>query len=63
MQCHRYGGKLPEKTAVDMILAPFLNVLSYLHSNCVVHRQDCRVYIAGKPLQALGLHGVAAACH
>ncbi|GAX76143.1 hypothetical protein CEUSTIGMA_g3587.t1 [Chlamydomonas eustigma] len=35
---HRYGGKLPEKTAVEMILHPFLKVLTYLHQNCVVHR-------------------------
>ena len=34
----RYGGKLPEKTAVEMILHPFLNVLNYLHQNCVAHR-------------------------
>ena len=35
---HRYGGKLPEKTAVEMILHPFLNVLNYLHQNCIAHR-------------------------
>lgn len=34
----RYGGKLPEKTAVELVLHPFLCVLKYLHTNCVVHR-------------------------
>eukprot|EP00798_Chlamydomonas_sp_ICE-L_P027062 gene27062-2293_t len=35
---HRYGGKLPERTAVEMVLYPFLRVLNYMHQNCVVHR-------------------------
>lgn len=38
MLLHRYGGKLPEKTAVELVLHPFLCVLKYLHTNCVVHR-------------------------
>eukprot|EP00195_Chlamydomonas_chlamydogama_P005012 CAMPEP_0202904904 /NCGR_PEP_ID=MMETSP1392-20130828/31716_1 /ASSEMBLY_ACC=CAM_ASM_000868 /TAXON_ID=225041 /ORGANISM="Chlamydomonas chlamydogama, Strain SAG 11-48b" /LENGTH=588 /DNA_ID=CAMNT_0049592773 /DNA_START=178 /DNA_END=1944 /DNA_ORIENTATION=- len=35
---HRYGGKLPERTAVELVLYPFLLVLNYLHQNCIVHR-------------------------
>uniref|UniRef100_A0A7R9VBT7 Protein kinase domain-containing protein n=1 Tax=Chlamydomonas euryale TaxID=1486919 RepID=A0A7R9VBT7_9CHLO len=38
MLLHRYGGKLPEKTAVELVLHPFLCVLKYLHTNCIVHR-------------------------
>ncbi|KAG1671714.1 hypothetical protein FOA52_007506 [Chlamydomonas sp. UWO 241] len=38
MLLHRYGGKLPEKTAVELVLHPFLCVLKYLHANAIVHR-------------------------
>ncbi|GFH09303.1 protein kinase domain-containing protein [Haematococcus lacustris] len=30
---HKYGGKLPERNAVELVLHPFLLVLNYLHSN------------------------------
>ncbi|KAL6755436.1 kinase-like domain-containing protein [Haematococcus lacustris] len=35
---HKYGGKLPERNAVELVLHPFLLVLNYLHSNGVAHR-------------------------
>eukprot|EP00798_Chlamydomonas_sp_ICE-L_P009633 gene9633-7547_t len=35
---HRYGGRLPERTAVEMVLHPFLMVLQYLNMECVAHR-------------------------
>uniref|UniRef100_A0A7S3VP34 Protein kinase domain-containing protein n=1 Tax=Dunaliella tertiolecta TaxID=3047 RepID=A0A7S3VP34_DUNTE len=35
---HRYGGRLPERTAVELVLQPFLSVLNYLHANGIAHR-------------------------
>lgn len=34
----RYGGKLPERVCVELVLQPFLFVLHYLHQNGIVHR-------------------------
>lgn len=31
----RFGGKLMEKVAVEMVLYPFLLVLNYLHQHCM----------------------------
>lgn len=36
--CHRYGGRLPERQAVEMVLQPFLTVLHYLHQQGILHR-------------------------
>eukprot|EP00197_Chlamydomonas_leiostraca_P002925 CAMPEP_0202857414 /NCGR_PEP_ID=MMETSP1391-20130828/360_1 /ASSEMBLY_ACC=CAM_ASM_000867 /TAXON_ID=1034604 /ORGANISM="Chlamydomonas leiostraca, Strain SAG 11-49" /LENGTH=678 /DNA_ID=CAMNT_0049536207 /DNA_START=165 /DNA_END=2201 /DNA_ORIENTATION=- len=35
---HRYGGRLPERTAVELVLHPFLLVINYLHANGIAHR-------------------------
>jgi serine/threonine protein kinase len=35
---HKYGGRLSERLAVQMILDPFLRVLQYLHSRGIMHR-------------------------
>lgn len=32
------AGRLGEKVAVGMVLDPFLRVLHYLHTRCIVHR-------------------------
>jgi serine/threonine protein kinase len=34
----RYGGRLTEKVAVQLVLEPFLRVLNYMHSRGIVHR-------------------------
>lgn len=34
----RYGGKLPERVCVELVMQPFLFVLHYLHHNGIVHR-------------------------
>ena len=34
----KYGGRLSEKAAVQMVLDPFLRVLQYLHTRSIVHR-------------------------
>ena len=34
----KYGGRLGEKAAVQMVLEPFLRVLQYLHTRSIVHR-------------------------
>ncbi|KAG1654074.1 hypothetical protein FOA52_012056 [Chlamydomonas sp. UWO 241] len=34
----RHGGSMPERTSVELVLAPFLQVLNYLHQHSVVHR-------------------------
>lgn len=34
----KYGGRLGERTAVQLVLDPFLRVLQYLHSRMIVHR-------------------------
>jgi len=34
----KYGGRLGEKVAVQMVLDPFLRVLQYLHTRSIVHR-------------------------
>jgi serine/threonine protein kinase len=34
----RYGGRLTEKVAVQLVLEPFLRVLNYLHARGIVHR-------------------------
>lgn len=33
-----YGGRLPERQAVEMVLQPFLHVLHYLHQQGILHR-------------------------
>lgn len=38
----RYGGRLPERTAVELVLHPFLLVINYLHQNGIAHRCDHR---------------------
>ncbi|MEW5299405.1 MAG: hypothetical protein WDW36_002424 [Sanguina aurantia] len=35
---HKYGGRLSERLAVQMVLDPFLRVLHHLHTNAIVHR-------------------------
>ncbi|KAG2494233.1 hypothetical protein HYH03_007588 [Edaphochlamys debaryana] len=35
---HRYGGRMPERQAVEMVLAPCLKVLLYLHEQGILHR-------------------------
>eukprot|EP00798_Chlamydomonas_sp_ICE-L_P020296 gene20296-27053_t len=35
---HKYGGRMSERLAVQMVLEPFLKVLDYLHSKGIVHR-------------------------
>ncbi|KXZ51018.1 hypothetical protein GPECTOR_14g259 [Gonium pectorale] len=35
---HRYGGRMPERQAVDMVLGPCLRVLEYLHDQGILHR-------------------------
>lgn len=34
----RYGGRLSERVAVQMVLDPFIRVLDYLHSRGIIHR-------------------------
>ena len=34
----KYGGRLGEKVAVQMVLDPVLRVLQYLHTRSIVHR-------------------------
>jgi tRNA A-37 threonylcarbamoyl transferase component Bud32 len=34
----RYGGRLTEKVAVQLVLEPFLRVLNYMHGRGIVHR-------------------------
>jgi hypothetical protein len=34
----KYGGRLGEKVAVQMVLDPFLRVMQYLHTRSIVHR-------------------------
>lgn len=38
IHCCRYGGCLPERNAVEVVLQPFLSVINYLHMNGIVHR-------------------------
>ncbi|MEW5312978.1 MAG: hypothetical protein WDW38_004574 [Sanguina aurantia] len=35
---HKYGGRLSERLAVQMVMDPFLRVLHHLHTNAIVHR-------------------------
>jgi serine/threonine protein kinase len=35
---HKYGGRLSERLAVQLILEPFLRVLHYLHTRSIIHR-------------------------
>ncbi len=35
---HKYGGRLSERLAVQMVLDPFLRVLHYLHTRAIIHR-------------------------
>jgi hypothetical protein len=35
---HRYGGRLSERVAVQLVLDPFMRVLHYLHTRGIVHR-------------------------
>jgi len=35
---HRYGGRLPERTAAELVLYPFLAVIQYLHASGIAHR-------------------------
>ncbi|KAG2450867.1 hypothetical protein HYH02_004700 [Chlamydomonas schloesseri] len=35
---HRYGGRMPERQAVEMVLQPCLKVLMYLHEQGILHR-------------------------
>ncbi|GFR50550.1 hypothetical protein Agub_g12824 [Astrephomene gubernaculifera] len=35
---HRYGGRMPERQAVEMVLLPCLRVLLYLHEQGILHR-------------------------
>ncbi len=35
---HKYGGRLTERLAVQLVLEPFLRVLQYLHSRAIIHR-------------------------
>ncbi|KAG2422617.1 hypothetical protein HXX76_010398 [Chlamydomonas incerta] len=35
---HRYGGRMPERQAVEMVLQPCLKVLHYLHEQGILHR-------------------------
>lgn len=35
---HKAGGRLTEKSAVQMVVQPLLNCLVYLHSKGITHR-------------------------
>lgn len=35
---HRSGGKLSERTAVQMVIQPLCQALMYLHSKGITHR-------------------------
>lgn len=35
---HKYGGRLSERLAVQMVLEPFMRVLQFLHSRGIIHR-------------------------
>jgi serine/threonine protein kinase len=35
---HKYGGRLSERLAVQMVLEPFLRVMHYLHLRGFIHR-------------------------
>ena len=34
----KYGGRLSERLAVQLVMDPFIRVLHYLHSRGVIHR-------------------------
>ena len=34
----KYGGRLSERLAVQLVLEPFMRVLHYLHSRGIIHR-------------------------
>lgn len=50
----RYGGRLSERVAVQMVLDPFIRVLDYLHSRGIIHR-DIKVRTAQAEARHLGL--------
>ena len=35
---HKYGGRLSEKLAVQLVMEPFLRVMHYLHTRAIIHR-------------------------
>ena len=35
---HKYGGRLSERLAVQLVLDPFMRVLHYLHTKGIIHR-------------------------
>jgi aurora kinase len=37
---HKAGGRLTEKSAVQMVIQPLLNCLVYLHGKGITHRWD-----------------------
>jgi aurora kinase len=39
---HKAGGRLTEKSAVQMVVQPLLNCLVYLHSKGITHRYGCQ---------------------
>ncbi len=41
---HKYGGRLTERLAIQLVLDPFLRVLHYLHSKGIIHR-DIKVSV------------------
>ena len=48
---HRYGGRMTERLAVQLVLEPFLTVLDFLHSKGIIHRDikpgACSYSVAG----------------
>ncbi len=44
----KYGGRLTERLAIQLVLDPFLRVLHYLHSNGIIHR-DIKVRLSSFP--------------
>ncbi len=46
---HKYGGRLSERIAVQMVLDPFLRVLQYTHTRGIIHR-DIKVRAGGGAL-------------
>ena len=58
---HKAGGRLTERSAVQMVVQPLLNCLVYLHSKGITHR--CALPVCLLLLQTLLVSGQYAHMH